>query len=61
MYRIQKSDLPKLYAAMSNVGDLILPVKTAGKTNYAVWNADAQVDIETLKTVKSPKDAFFGD
>lgn len=59
MYRIQKSNLPKLYEAMSAVGDLILPVKNTGKTNYALWNADAQVDIETLKTVKSPKDAFF--
>ena len=59
MYRIQKSNLPKLYEAMSAVGDLILPVNNAGKTNYAVWNTEAQVDIETLKTVKSPKDAFF--
>ena len=59
MYRIQRSELPKLYAAIAENNDLILPVKTAGKTNYALWNESAQVDIETLKTVKSPKDAFF--
>ena len=59
MYKIQKSELPKLYAAIAAKNDLFLPVKSAGKTNYALWNETAQVDIETLKTVKSPKDAFF--
>ena len=59
MYRILKSDLPKLYAAISAENDLLLPVKTAGKTNFALWTEEAAVDIETLKTVKSPKDAFF--
>ncbi|MBR4864693.1 MAG: 4Fe-4S dicluster domain-containing protein [Oscillospiraceae bacterium] len=59
MYRILKSDLPKLYAAISAKNDLLLPVKTAGKTNFALWTEDAVVDIEALKTVKSPKDAFF--
>ena len=59
MYRIQRSELPKLYAAIASGKDLFLPVKSAGKTNYALWTEDAQVDIETLKTVKSPKDAFF--
>lgn len=24
-----------------------------------MWSEDAQVDLNTLKTVKSPKDAFF--
>ena len=59
MYRILKSDLPKLYEKISETNDLFLPVKTAGKTNFALWTENADVDIETLKTVKSPKDAFF--
>ncbi len=59
MYRILKSELPKLYAMIGEKHDLLLPVKTAGKTNFAVWNQNAEVDLETLKTVKSPKDAFF--
>ena len=59
MYRIKKSDLPGLYAAIAAQNDLFLPVKAAGKTNFAQWSEDAQVDIDTLKTVKSPKDAFF--
>ena len=44
---------------MAEKNDLFLPVKTAGKTNFALWNAESEVDIDTLKTVKSPKDAFF--
>ena len=59
MYRIQKNNLNALYAAIADTKDLFLPVKSAGKTNFALWNGDAQVDIDTLKTVKSPKDAFF--
>ena len=59
MFRIHQSNLPKLYAAIANEKDLFIPVKSAGKTNFALWTEDAQVDIQTLKTVKSPKDAFF--
>ena len=59
MFRIHASNLPKLYAAIANEKDLFIPVKSAGKTNFALWTEDAQVDIQTLKTVKSPKDAFF--
>ena len=59
MYRILKSDLNSLYAAINGENDLFIPVKTAGKTNFDLWEADADVDLETLKTVRSPKDAFF--
>ena len=34
-------------------------MKTAGQTNFAAWSEDAEVDLDTLKTVKSAKDAFF--
>lgn len=59
MYRILKSDLSGLYGRIAEKNDLFLPVKTAGKTNFALWNDQSQVDLDTLKTVKSPKDAFF--
>lgn len=59
MFRIKKCDLHSLYQRMAEKNDLFLPVKTAGKTNFALWNAESEVDIDTLKTVKSPKDAFF--
>ena len=33
--------------------------RQAGQVNYKAWTPDAKVSLETLKTVKSPKDAFF--
>ena len=59
MYKIKKSELNALFARIAESNGLYLPVKSAGKTNYAAWEENAQVDLDTLKTVKSPKDAFF--
>ena len=59
MYRILKSELNKLLCAIAKENDLYLPVKAAGKTNFAPWSEDCQVDLDTLKTVRSPKDVFF--
>ena len=59
MYKIKKNDLGKLYAAVAQAYDLFVPVCQAGKTNFAQWTKDVQVDLDTLKTVKSAKDAFF--
>ena len=59
MLKIKKSNLAALFAKIAEANDLYLPVKAAGKTKFAAWNADAEVDLDTLKTVKSAKDAFF--
>ncbi len=59
MYRIAKFDLNALFAAISQSKALYLPVNSAGKTNFAAWEENAGVDLDTLKTVRSPKDAFF--
>ena len=59
MLKVKKSELATLFAKISKENALFLPVKSAGKTNFALWSEDAQVDLDTLKTVKSPKDAFF--
>ena len=59
MYRILKSNVTTLLARIAESRDLYLPVKTAGKTNFASWSEDSEVDLDTLKTVRSPKDAFF--
>ena len=59
MYKIQKENLSALYAAIAAKNDLFLPVKTAGQVNFGLWTEDADVSIETLKTVKSAKDIFF--
>ena len=59
MYRIAKEKLSALCAAIAAENDLFLPVKAAGKTNFALWTAECTPDLDTLKTVKSPKDVFF--
>ena len=59
MYQIAKENLNELYRALSANEDLFLPVRKAGQTNYGLWSEDADVDMGTLKTVKSGKDCFF--
>lgn len=59
MYKISKTNLPALFRMIAADQELYLPVKIGGQTNFAVWKEGAEVDLDTLKTVKSPKDAFF--
>ena len=59
MFKIDKENLAALFREITKTQELYLPVKNAGQTNYGVWAEDAEVDLETLKTVKSAKDAFF--
>ena len=59
MFKIAKADLSKLLAAIAAEQDLFVPAKVAGQTNFTLWNEETAVDLDTLKTVKSPKDVFF--
>ncbi len=66
MYKIKKTDLDRLFSTIASKQDLILPVSRAGQTNFALYEEGmdgsdnrGEVDLETLKTVKSGKDAFF--
>ena len=59
MYKIKREDLPALFQKIAADQELYLPVSTAGQTNFGVWREEAEVDLDTLKTVKSPKDVFF--
>ena len=59
MFKIAKENLSALFQLIADSQELYLPVKKAGQTNFAVWSEDADVDLDTLKTVKSAKDAFF--
>ena len=58
MYQISREKMPELLAAVAKEMDLFLPVQNNGITNFGFWTEDAKVDLDTLKTVKSPKDAF---
>lgn len=59
MYKIARENLPSLFRKISEVQDLYLPVKSCSQTNFSAWDENKEVDITTLKTVKSAKDAFF--
>jgi len=59
MYKIAKENLSALFQRIAGDKELYLPVKNGGQTNYAAWDETVEVDIDTLKTVKSAKDAFF--
>ena len=59
MFKIKTENLNALYAAIAAENDLFLPIKAAGQTNFGLWTENAEVDIDTLKTVKSGKDIFF--
>lgn len=59
MYKIAKENLSALFQAIAGTKELYLPVKVSNQVNFGVWTEDAEVALDTLKTVKSPKDAFF--
>ena len=59
MLKIAKERLNEVYAKINATMGLFIPIKKAGEVNYGVWQDGAEVSLETLKTVKSPKDAFF--
>ncbi len=59
MLKIAKERLNEVYAKINEQMGLFIPVKKAGEVNYAVWSEGMDVSLETLKTVKSPKDIFF--
>lgn len=59
MYKINKENLSALFRRIAENNELYLPLKKANQVNFGVYDEDAEVDIATLKTVKSPKDVFF--
>lgn len=59
MKKIAKSNLSALFAKINETKELYLPVKKGEQVNYSAWTEGADVDLNALKTVKSPKDAFF--
>ena len=59
MLKIAKNRLNELDAKIDETMGLFIPIKRAGEVNYAVWKDGKEVSLETLKTVKSPKNAFF--
>lgn len=59
MYKIAKENLSALFQLIADSQELYIPVKNGDQANFRVWDKDCKVDLNDLKTVKSPKDAFF--
>ena len=59
MIKISRDKLNGALAKIARSCDLFLPVKKAGEVNYGKFDENAEVSLDTLKTVKSAKDFFF--
>ncbi len=59
MLKIAKERVNELYNKIAETMPLVLPIKKAGQVNYGVYETGVETAVETLKTVKSPKDLFF--
>ena len=59
MKKITKKDLAALLSFIGENQALYLPGRVSGQTNYVRYNENTDVDLDTLKTVKSAKEAFF--
>ena len=54
MYKIAKENLSALFQKVAETQELYLPVNNNGQVNFAAWTEGANVDLDTLKSVKSP-------
>lgn len=59
MYKIKRKNLSALFQIIAGQQELYLPIRINGQVNYHIWNEGAEIDLKTLKSVKSPKDIFF--
>ncbi len=59
MKKLAKNDVPQFLSQVGASMDLFAPIRMSGAVNWGVWEKDRTVDLDTLKSVKSPKDVFF--
>ena len=59
MKKIKRENLKALFDLISESQRLYIPLKKAGQTNFGIYTSDSKVDLDSLKTVKSAKEAFF--
>ncbi len=59
MFKIAQDNLAALFSLINENKELYLPVKMENQVNFAAWDETVEVDLTTLNTVKSGKDAFF--
>ncbi len=59
MFKIAQENLAALFSLINENKELYLPIKMENQVNFAAWDETVEVDLTTLNSVKSPKDAFF--
>ena len=59
MKKIAKENLNALFQKIAEDNALYVPVNNGKQVNFANWTESTEVNLDALKTVKSPKDAFF--
>ena len=59
MKKIAKNELTALFRFLAEKKDVFVPVKNGNQANFGLWTEEVEVDLDTLKTVKSAKDCFF--
>ena len=59
MFKIAKENFNALFQMIAESNALYVPVNNGNQVNFANWTESSQVNLDALKTVKSPKDAFF--
>ena len=59
MKKLSMANLDQWLGSLAKDRRVILPIQQAGQVNYGVWTPEDEVRLDTLRTVKSAKDAFF--
>jgi ferredoxin len=59
MLKMSKSNMTALFRLINESQELFAPIKKANQVNFGLWDESVEVDVDTLKSVKSPKDVFF--
>ena len=54
MLKIAKENLNALFQMIAENNALYVPGNNGNQVNFANWTEDAQVNLDALKTVKSP-------
>lgn len=59
MKKIAKDDLNSVWLTIKENYQLFLPIDNEGKISFSPWEAEANVDLNTLKTEVPPKNIIF--
>ena len=56
---LKMADLNGWISSIADAQRVFAPIEAAGQVNYGAWTPESRVRLDVLRTVKSPKDAFF--